>query len=225
MYSVAVLLENIQEMGDTATSPDRQALFDVASEQMGYFTAAQAADCGYAPYLLTYHTKRGTFRRVHRGVYRLRDFPPSPREEVMAAWLAVGREVAVVSHESALELLDLSDVVPSVIHLTVPRAYRSLAKGSLPGVAIHTSTRRWEPGDVWQRDGLRVAAPERTILDAAESGTQPEQIEMALGQALGRGWLDPRDIGRKASTRGRRVADLIARSLDRRVAQQIVSTA
>lgn len=204
----------MQWMHDTPHPPDRHALFDIASEQMGCFTAAQAAACGYAPYLLTYHTRRGTFRRVHRGVYRFRDFPPSPREEIMAAWLAVGSANAVVSHESALELLDLSDVIPGAIHLTVPRVHRSLAKGSLPGVTIHTTTRPFEPADIWQREGLRVTAPERTILDAAEAGTQPEQIEMAIGQALGRGWLDAGKVRREASARGRRVADLVARSLD-----------
>jgi predicted transcriptional regulator of viral defense system len=210
-------------MHDTSRSPDHQALFDVASEQMGYFTAAQATACGYAPYLLTYHTRRGTFRRVHRGVYRFRDFPPSPHEEVMAAWLAVGNATAVVSHESALELLDLSDVIPNVLHLTVPRAHRSLAKGSLPGVTIHTSTRPFEPADVWQREGLRVTSPERTILDAAEASTQPEQIHMAISQALERGWLDAGAMRRKASARGRRVADLVARSLDRQAPQALVS--
>lgn len=210
-------------MDDNIMRPNRQALFEVASEQMGYFTAAQAADHGYAPYLLTYHTKRGTFRRVHRGVYRLRDFPPSSREEVMAAWLAVGKDVAVVSHESALEILDLSDVMPNAIHLTVPRAHRSLARGQLRGVAIHTTTHPWEPTGLWKRDGMRVTAPERTIVDAAESGTQPEQIEMAIGQAFARGWLDPRQLLRGAAVRGRRVADLVVRGIEEHADQATAS--
>ena len=66
------------------------------------------------------------------GVYRFRDYPPSPREEVAAAWLAVGQDVAVVSHESALDLWDLSDVIPGAVHLTVPRAQRSLARPFVP---------------------------------------------------------------------------------------------
>ena len=45
----------------------------------------------------------------------------------MAAWLAVGKQNAVVSHESALDLLDLSDVSPDRVHLTVPRSRRGLA--------------------------------------------------------------------------------------------------
>lgn len=105
----------------------------------------------------------------------------------MAAWLAVGKESAVVSHESALDLLDLSDVIPTEIHMTVPRSRRHLPE--LPGVTIHTSTRALEAGDVTLRDGMRVTSVARTIADVAETetGTGPEQVELAVGQALRRG--------------------------------------
>ena len=124
------------------------------------------------------------------------------------------RNVAVVSHESALDLWDLSDVVPNAVHLTVPRAQRTLAKRPPPGVIVHTTTRRWEPGDVRKTHGLPATSPERTILDAAEAGTQPEQIEMAVAQAQARGWLDGQQLRRKGADRGRRVASLLARALE-----------
>jgi hypothetical protein len=103
----------------------------------------------------------------------------------MAAWLAVGKDVAVVSHESALDLHELSDVIPNAVHLTVPRSMRNLPK--LPGVKIHTTTRAFEAGDVVRREGMRVTSIERTIVDSADWGTGPEQIEMAVRQALRRG--------------------------------------
>jgi hypothetical protein len=73
----------------------------------------------------------GHFLRVRQGLYRFREYPSSPREDVIAAWLATRREVAVVSHQSALDILGLSDVVPEVVDLTVPRAkrYRSASRG------------------------------------------------------------------------------------------------
>ena|SRR5438093_4177297 len=194
-------------------APDRAGLYELATEHMGHFTVEQAAAFGYSPALLSYHAKRGNLRRVHRGVYRFRDFPPSPREDVAAAWLAVGRDAAVVSHDSALDLWDLSDVVPSAVHLTVPRAHRSLARGSSPGVVIHTTLRPWREGDVRPHQGLRVTSPERTILDAAEAGTAPEQVEMAVRQALDRGWLDAARLRAGAAARGQRVANLIDRGL------------
>src|SRR5664280_1945725 len=102
-------------MYDSDTRPAWEALFAVASEQAGYFTTAQARACGYHWDLLSHHTRAGRFVRLRRGLYRLRDYPSSPHEEMMAAWLATGRESALVSHESALSLLDLSDVVPDAV--------------------------------------------------------------------------------------------------------------
>jgi predicted transcriptional regulator of viral defense system len=195
--------------------PDRQALFDLASEQYGYFTAGQAARCGYAPNVLAYHAKRGTFQRVHHGVYRFRDFPFSPREDIVAAWLAIGKDEAVVSHDSALDIWDLSDVVPDAVHVTVPRARRSLARRPPPGVIVHTTKRAWDSGEVRRNEGIRVTSPERTILDAAEAGTQPEQIQMAIEQALRRGWLDAHHLRARARERERRVSSLVEQALTR----------
>src|SRR5271166_5325685 len=117
--------------------PSHAGLFELASEQGGYFTAAQARARGFSKALVAHHAKSGRFIRVRQGLYRFREYPTSPREDVIAAWLATGRETAVVSHESALDILGLSDVVPEVVHLTVPRAkrYRTASRG----VAVHTT--------------------------------------------------------------------------------------
>jgi len=187
--------------------PDRQCLFDTASEHGGYFTAEQAGACGYGFALLSHHAKTGRFIRVRRGLYRLREYPSSPREDVLAAWIALGKDVAVVSHDSALDLLDLSDVIPDAAHLTVPRSRRNLPK--LPGVKIHTTVRPFQPADLTYRDGMVVTSASRTILDAAEAGTAPDQIELAVVQAIRRGLALPDQLRREARTRGRRVAALI----------------
>lgn len=199
-------------MGDIAyNKPDSVGLFAIAAGQRGYFTAAQACTCGYRWDLLTYHTQRGRFLRLRRGLYRLRDYPSTPREEVIAAWLAVGKDVAVVSHESALDLLGLSDVIPAAIHLTVPRAKRHLP--DLPGVIIHTTMRTLQPTDITVRDGVRLTAAARTILDAAEAGAAPEQIEKAVTQAVERGLTTAQQLMQHASQRSRRASRLIADAL------------
>src|SRR5919202_4674544 len=105
-----------------ASRPARDKLLEVASQQGGYFTAAQGRACGFSNALLVHHTKEAGFARARHGLYRFPEHSASPREEVLAAWLAAGRDVAVVSHESALDLLGLSDVVPDVVHLTVRRS-------------------------------------------------------------------------------------------------------
>jgi predicted transcriptional regulator of viral defense system len=200
-------------MDDTLPQrPDFQCLFDIATSQHGHFTSAQARECGYSWERLSNTTKSGRFVRIHRGIYRLRDFPWYPREEVVAAWLSLGKETAVVSHESALDLLELSDVIPNATHLTVPRTKRSVP--NLPGVKVHTTTRPFGPLDVVVRDGMRLTSPSRTILDAAEAGTAPEQIELAIRQAITRGLATKKQLSEGAKRRNGRVQRLVAGALN-----------
>lgn len=193
-----------------AGGPDSATLFATASEQAGYFTAAQARIAGYSWPLLSYHAKRGRFVRVARGLYRLRDYPSSPREELIAGWLRLAPDAAI-SHESALEMLDLSDIIPDSIHLTVPRARRKLARQ--PGVSIHTTTRPLGAADVLTREGIRMTAPARTIVDVAESGAAPEQVIRATRQAIERGLTTPVRMRAAARSRGRRVKNLVETAL------------
>ncbi len=186
-------------------------LFHTASGQAGYFTAAQARGCGFSRALLSHHAKSGRFIRIRHGLYRLREYPSSPREHVLAAWLAVGKDISVVSHESALDLLELSDIIPDAVHLTVPRSRRSLPR--IPGVKVHTSDRPLGPGERWVRDGIAVTSATRSILDAAEKGADPEQIELAVAQAIERGLATTEEMRRATGDRSRRVADLIASAL------------
>ena len=199
--------------------PSRDQLFELASEQGGYFTAAQAQGCGFSRALLAHHAKSGRFLRVRQGLYRFREYPSSSREDVIAAWLATGREIAVVSHESALDLLGLSDVVPEVVHLTVPRARRYRSKS--PGLAIHTTTRRLGKSDIVIRDGIRVTAATRSIIDAAEAGTAPEQIMVAISQALDRGTATESKLHAAAKARGGRVERLVRQVLEERAASEV----
>ncbi len=193
--------------------PNRARLFEIASEQGGYFTAEQARACGYSWALLSHHVKNGRFVRVRRGLYRYREYPSSPREEVLAAWLTAGKQVAVVSHDSALDLLDLSDVIPDAAHLTVPRYRRNLP--TLPGVRIHTTVRPLRPSDLTYRDGMVLTSATRTILDVAEAGTAPDQVELAVAQAVERGLTSPEQLRQGAAERSRRVAALIEDALHR----------
>jgi predicted transcriptional regulator of viral defense system len=194
---------------------DHGRLFEVASEQGGYFTAAQAGACGISQPLLSHHSAAGgRFIRVRRGLYRIREYPSSPREDVIAAWLAAGRDVAVVSHESALDMLDLSDVVPDAVHLTVPRAMRYRRRAA--GTRIHTTTRPVHPGEVVVRDGIRVTSAERSIVDAAQAGTAPDQILTAVAQAVERGMTTGSRVLEAARARGRRVERLVKQALQQR---------
>jgi predicted transcriptional regulator of viral defense system len=194
-------------------TPDAVALNQVSYGQDGYFTARQAREAGFSPQLLAHHVRSGRYEHIRRGLYRLRGYPGSSHEEVRAKWLAVGVERAVVSHESALELHGLADVMPNTVHLLVDRDDRGIRR--LQGVTLHTTTKALEPSEIVSRDGIRVTDPVRSILDAAGAGTSLEQIEMAVRQALNEGLVTRRSLLARADRRGGCVAKLIRRSAEK----------
>jgi predicted transcriptional regulator of viral defense system len=195
---------------------DHDGLYRVAESQAGYFTAEQALDAGMDRSTLIHHARPGgRYERVRRGLYRLRHFPSSPHEHVVAAWLALPSP-AVVSHESALELYELSDVIPNAVHITLPRAKRG--QRARPGVQFHTLSDPAAPNEIRQVAGVRATSPERTIVDSLEAGTQAEQIELAVRQALERGLTTPRRLRAAATGRPARVRTFIDRLLSERVA-------
>ncbi len=192
-------------MSDIA--PDPVGLHRRAYSQDGYFTTVQASEFGFSRQLLAHHLRSGRYERVRRGLYRLTGFPGSNSEQVRAKWMAVGTDRALVSHESALELHGLSDVFPNAVHLLVARPDRGIKPPA--GVVIHTTNTAWGPGEVATIDGIRATNPSRTILDAATAGTAPEQIEMAVRQALDQGLVEADQLETEAEQRGERVRNLI----------------
>jgi predicted transcriptional regulator of viral defense system len=173
-----------------------------AYHQSGYFNAGQARAHGVSRQLVDHHLRRGRFERVRRGLYRVKGFPRDEHDDMRQAWMAVDITDALLSHESALALLDLSDTIPDAVHLLVPRRHRGLRRP--PGVILHTRPDTEEIATVW-RDGLPLTAPARTLLDVAER-VQPEQLSMAMNQALRRGLLTLEELQAQAALRHKRRA-------------------
>ena len=166
------------------STPDWDLLYETAAAQAGMFTTRQAADSGYSPQLLVHHTRGGKFTRVQRGIYRVVHFPFQDREELMLAWLWSDR-AGVVSHQSALALHALSDVLPAHVHLSLPSAWQRRRVRVPGGVVLH-------PADVPKSDrtwfgAVPVTTPLRTLTDCARSGLSPELLQQAARQALQRG--------------------------------------
>ncbi len=177
------------------THPDIRALEAEAYQQSGYFTVDQAHKHGVSRQLLSHHIRQGRFERVRRGLYRVRGFPTSQHDDIREKWMAVGMDKAVLSDESALALLELSDHIPDKVHLLVSRRHRGLRRP--PGVVIHTRPDDEKVNTVW-RDAMPVTAPARTLVDVAEE-LQPEQAAMAAQQALSLGLLTRRQIEQEAA--------------------------
>lgn len=160
-------------------------LYELAEGQAGYLTAHQAVSAGIPRSTLGYHAGEGdTLERVGPGVYRLRRFPTTVHGHVVAGWLGLARAGAVVSHESALEMLDLSDVIADEVHVTLPRAKRGLR--TPPGVHAHFSTRPIHRYQQTRVLGVPVTSVERTLADQVRAAGWTEQIDLAIESAIRR---------------------------------------
>jgi predicted transcriptional regulator of viral defense system len=188
------------------TQPNFNRLYEIAENQAGYFTAAQARGAGFSWERLSYYVTTGRFSRLQRGIYRLVQFPGSPHEDLFVAWLRTGPE-GVISHESALYLYQLSDILPGEIHVIMPRTASRRRKG----LRLHTN--RLGPGEVTRQEGLPVTSPARTIIDVAASGIAEEQVRMAVQEAIRQGLADKEELLAMASRRGSRVQGMIAKIL------------
>lgn len=167
-------------------SPDWNTLFSFAQEQEGLFTTQQAAAAGYSSPLLHKYLASGKVRRVRRGIYRLVHYPPGDHEGLVVYWLWAER-AGVFSHLTALALLDLSDVLPAQVHLTLPASWNHRRLRVPAGLMLHYA-------DVPDRDCMRhgpvpVTTPKRTLHDCIESDLAPDLLLQAVRQARRRGLL------------------------------------
>jgi hypothetical protein len=150
--------------------PSWERLYEVAAAQGGYFSTRQAAVAGFSPQLLAKHLHNRRIARTRRAVYRLRQHPAGPHEDLVSAWLWSER-AGVVSHETALWVLGLTERRPALIHLTLPRSWRRRRLRVPAGVVLHHA-------DLRDRDRTRVGAvptttAARTRRDCRQSGVTP----------------------------------------------------
>jgi len=171
--------------------PSWDRLFEVAVSQSGYFTTKQAAEAGYSSQLLRKHIQAGRMTRAQRGLYRLVQFPAADHEELVTVWLW-SEQVGVISHQTALSLHGLSDVLPTQVHLTLPDAWRQRRFRVPAGVVLHhadvaSDERSWF-------GPVPATSPSRTLNDCAVGGLSPELLRQAAQQALRRGIVTRSEI-------------------------------
>ena len=168
-------------------------LYDIAKDQTGYFTAAQARAAGLHQVRLVQLRQQGDVERDTRGVYRFTRFPVSRLGHYMAAvlWPQVRRPeiVGVISHQSALSVHELSDVSPARVHLTVPAAVR-IRRDVPKCLVIHYAD--LTPDDVERVEGVPVTTPARSIRDAHASDLGNELVGPAIADGRRSGALDGR---------------------------------
>lgn len=105
-----------------ATTED--TLRELAAEQEGLFTARDAQAAGVPRAMVVQLAHRGRLDRISQGLYRFPNWPTTRLQQYHEAvlWPRAHRELeyALVSHDSALELYNLTNLNPGVIHVTLP---------------------------------------------------------------------------------------------------------
>jgi predicted transcriptional regulator of viral defense system len=193
------------------TSTDR--LFQTASEQQGYFTTFQAIAAGFQDATHPYHVRRGDWVREWRGIYRIARYPRTETGQyaLWALWSRNRKGVpqGVYSHETALSLFDLSDIMPGKLHMTVPPAFRRHSE--IPGVIVlHRGL--LAPEEIEEREGYKVTRPARTIIDLiANESVSIDIVRQAFKESKQRGMVRTADIQRRMTSveMNRKIRDVL----------------
>ncbi|MFA6177053.1 MAG: type IV toxin-antitoxin system AbiEi family antitoxin domain-containing protein, partial [Phycisphaerae bacterium] len=169
-------------------------LFAIAEGQGGFFTAKQAAEAGFDRTHHAYHVRVGNWQREHRGIYRLTQFPIPERPDLIlwSLWSRNREDQAqgIYSHQTALSIYDLSDLMPAKLHMTVPHNFRRSAQIP-PILVLHFDD---VPADeVEEREGYRITRPIRAVVDASKE-VSADLLSQAFSEARTRGLITEIDI-------------------------------
>lgn len=165
-------------------------LRELGAEQHGYFTTQQARTTGASNQALHSLLGSRTIERVSHGVYRVSDQPVTQQGPYLAAALWPGGR-GVLSHESALELLELSDVNPSRIHITVPHNWRTHREVPSSYVLHHADL---EPREIIRVEGVPVTRAGRAIEDCLAGHLGADLLLQALSDGFLKGHLTRREV-------------------------------
>ncbi|MDR0283338.1 MAG: type IV toxin-antitoxin system AbiEi family antitoxin domain-containing protein [Propionibacteriaceae bacterium] len=173
-------------MAEALTSVDR--LREIALEQHGFVTARQAYDAGVSPPLLAMMVRRGRIDHVSRGVYRLGQMPVIPYAPLMQAVLWTGFPEACLSHESALDAWDISDINPDKIHVTVG-AKRRVERVIPARYVIHRED--LTPPEMTWWESIPIVTAGTAIRQCLETGVPTYLIRQALERSARTGLVPP----------------------------------
>lgn len=164
-------------------------LDDVAAEQWGMVTTAQARALGVSAQGVARLANQGSLERMTHGVYRVSGAPPEPADELRAAWLTLDpsrrsaervrdASPAVVSHRSAAGLHGLGDLDADLHEFTTGGRKQSRR----PDIMFHRA--HLAAGEWTVVDGLPVTTVARTIADLAAARVDGGHLASVVRDAL-----------------------------------------
>jgi predicted transcriptional regulator of viral defense system len=156
----------------------------------------EAEQAGIARVLIVQLAHRGRLERVAQGLYRFPSWPTEGRQQYHEAvlWPRAHRtlEYALISHDSALELYDLTQLNPGVIHVTLPLKTR-ISRQQPAWLRLHFAD-VVENARTWER-GVPIVSIPRAIEDVAP-GHGIDVVHRAVSEARERHLLREDELRR-----------------------------
>jgi predicted transcriptional regulator of viral defense system len=143
-------------------------LRELATAHDGLFMVQEAVAAGIRRALIVQLADRGRLQRIAQGLYRFPSWPSSELQQYHEAllWPQTRHDLAyaLVSHDSALELYNLTQLNPGVIHVTIPLRTR-IVRETPTWVRFHRADIK-ERDRTWER-GVPAVTVARAIEDIA----------------------------------------------------------
>lgn len=184
----------------------RRRLFSLAAEQGGYFSAAQAKRLGYSYQAQAYHVSAGNWHRIDRGLFRLAEWVPELHDD-LRRWTVWSKGRAVISHETALSVLEVGEFESARVHLSVPPRFTM----SDDAVVLHHV--QLPEDDVLEQAGFRVTTATRSLIDVAAEGADEDQLARAITDATEAGLTTIRQLRTRAEAIDTKAALFIERAI------------
>ncbi|GAB2917091.1 hypothetical protein GCM10027280_00120 [Micromonospora polyrhachis] len=162
---------------------------ELAGQQQGVLSRAQCQQIGITDEMVYRRIASNRWQQLFVGVYATFS-GPIPRAARLWATLLYAGDGAVLSHESAAELVGLLDQPVSPVHVTIP-AHRRVRPAT--GVVVHRAARV-----PLARHPTRLPPQtrvEETVLDLTQSARQLDDALSWLARACGRRLTTPSRIG------------------------------
>ena len=167
----------------------RDELWEVAVEQYGYVSTLNAEQLGIPMMELGKLAARGKLKRIWQGVYRFPEFPASANDQLMEYVLWTRDSRAALSHDTALDAYELSDINPADVHVTIPKRAKELRRRVVPpALIIHYQDLAPEQISWWQQ--IPTVTVATAIDQCIASRVRADLVLQAIDAASRRGRID-----------------------------------
>lgn len=113
-------------------------IYEIAADNYGLVSTAQAASVGVVTAELSRYVRVGRLSRIGHGLYRLTHYIPTPFDSYAECVVLVGPE-AYLCGESVIALHALAPTNPKLIHVATPKRVRKLLPANI-SVVKRTAT-------------------------------------------------------------------------------------